>query len=179
MDKPYISEVIIVEGKTDKQFLLSFLNADIIETNGSAISEEFLNELVEISKKREVLVITDPDSPGEKIRNTIIQKIPKTNHIYLDKKDSLFNGKVGLAQCQKEYVLKKLKEVVMFNKQQLHLGITIHDLFELGLVGLESSFKKRSALCKKLKISTCNGKQLLQKVNWMKMNLDLLKGFIN
>ena len=32
-----INEIIVVEGKSDKQFLETFLNADILTCNGSAI----------------------------------------------------------------------------------------------------------------------------------------------
>jgi ribonuclease M5 len=108
MNKQIIDAVIVVEGKTDKQFLLSFIEAHILETNGSAISESFLIELQEISKSKRILVITDPDSPGEKIRNSIIQAVPKSHHIFLDKKQAIHQRKVGLAQCSKEYLLYQL-----------------------------------------------------------------------
>lgn len=177
MSKPRIDSVIVVEGKTDKQFLLSFIDAHIVETNGSAISDQCISELIELSKDKEILIITDPDSPGEKIRNTIIQKITKTSHIYLEKKDCMSNGKVGLAQSNKEYLLEKLKNRVVLDKQVKLASITLFDLYKLDLIGTPSSFEKRRSICRHLNLAICNGKQLLQKLNWMNINLELLRNF--
>ena len=53
--------VIVVEGKTDVQFLSSFVKADFVEVNGSAISRETISYISALSKKRKVIVLTDPD----------------------------------------------------------------------------------------------------------------------
>ena len=64
-----IKEVIIVEGKSDKQFLETFLKADILTCNGSAIDGFDIEYVKELANKRGVIILTDPDYPGQKIRN--------------------------------------------------------------------------------------------------------------
>lgn len=179
MNKLKVNDVIVVEGKTDKQFLLSFIDSIILETNGSAISKAFLNELKEISRHQSILVITDPDSPGEKIRNTIIQILPESKHIYLDKTQAIHKNKVGLAQCSKDYILEKLKEKISFKRNPAHSDITLHDLLVFGLIGTNAAADKRFKLCDSLHIAPCNGKQLLQKLHWMNISKEMLKKYLS
>lgn len=50
-----IKEIIIVEGKSDKQFLQSFLDADIFTCNGSAIDGFDIEFIKNLAKKGEQL----------------------------------------------------------------------------------------------------------------------------
>ena len=51
-----IKEFIIVEGKDDTTAIKRAVNADTIETNGSAISEETLRRIEHAQQKRGVIV---------------------------------------------------------------------------------------------------------------------------
>ena len=75
-----VEPVIVVEGKSDVDFLSSFLEADFVTTNGSEISEETLRYLKEIAKKRGIILLTDPDYPGLQIRSRIAEQIPSVQH---------------------------------------------------------------------------------------------------
>lgn len=66
MDKMKIREVIVVEGKDDTKRINMAVNADTLETRGSAISDETLEQIEELQEKRGVIVFTDPDFSGEK-----------------------------------------------------------------------------------------------------------------
>ena len=82
-DKMKIQEVIVVEGKDDTKRIKMAVNADTIETRGSAISDETLDQIAELQEKRGVIVFTDPDYSGEKIRKTIrsiASRRPKSAH---------------------------------------------------------------------------------------------------
>ena len=67
--------VIVVEGTSDINKLKNLIDADFVSVNGSAISEEILQYLEELSKQREIIVLTDPDYPGEQIRKKISQRV--------------------------------------------------------------------------------------------------------
>ena len=69
-----IKEIIVVEGKDDTIAIKRAVNADTIETNGSAISEETLKRIAHAQKKRGVIVFTDPDYPGRRIRAIIEER---------------------------------------------------------------------------------------------------------
>ena len=94
--KKKIDQVIVVEGESDRSFLQSFLDADIIITNGSEISEDTLCFIEELSKTREILVMTDPDSPGKRIRQIIQERIKNCKHCHIEKEKAIKGKKVGI-----------------------------------------------------------------------------------
>ena len=72
--------LIIVEGKTDIQFLETFLDAEFVSVNGSAISRETISFIKEASKQRKCIVLTDPDAPGARIRKILNEAVPNLLH---------------------------------------------------------------------------------------------------
>lgn len=76
MKKIDIQEVIVVEGKDDTANLRRFYNVDTYETRGSAIDEEDLERIERLHNLRGVIVFTDPDYNGERIRKIIMNAIP-------------------------------------------------------------------------------------------------------
>ncbi len=79
-----IKEIIVVEGKDDTRAIQSAVNADTIETNGSAVSMETIVKIQLAMKVRGVIVLTDPDFPGEKIRKFITEHVPNCKHAFID-----------------------------------------------------------------------------------------------
>ena len=77
--------LIVVEGKTDIAYLSSFIDADFYSVNGSAVSESDVNFIKEYLKKGDVIVLTDPDFPGKKIRNYLNQQIEGLKNAYVRK----------------------------------------------------------------------------------------------
>ena len=58
----------------DQETLQNFikeLNANGFKLNGSEISDETLDLIKELSKNHNIIVFTDPDYPGERIRKKI------------------------------------------------------------------------------------------------------------
>ena len=63
-----IKQVVVVEGRDDTKRLKETFGAiDTIETRGSAIDEATLERIRQAQAKRGVIVLTDPDFPGEKL----------------------------------------------------------------------------------------------------------------
>ena len=56
-----IKEVIVVEGKDDTKRINLAVNADTLETRGSALSEETIEQIQQLQETRGVIVFTDPD----------------------------------------------------------------------------------------------------------------------
>lgn len=57
MDKMKIQEIIVVEGKTIQRRLREVVDADTIETIGSAINEEILMQIEHAQETRGVIVL--------------------------------------------------------------------------------------------------------------------------
>jgi ribonuclease M5 len=71
-----IEEVIVVEGKNDTRRIQEVVDAGTIETMGSAVHEDILGQIEHAEEVRGVIVFTDPDFAGEKIRKIIIEAVP-------------------------------------------------------------------------------------------------------
>jgi len=172
-----IKEIIVVEGKTDIDFLSSFLDADFYSVNGSAITDQDIEFLAQASKQRGIIVLTDPDFPGMQIRNKIKERIPEAKHAYVRKEVSIKHGKVGVAESTKDEVIHSLSNLISF--EDVSGKITNSDLFDLGLNGQDNSSELRKKLCDYLKIGYSNSKQLLLKLNSINISLKEIKDILN
>src|SRR6185437_15191230 len=80
-----IKEIIVVEGKSDTIAVRRATGADTIETNGSAIDEQTIRRIRHAQQTRGVIVFTDPDYPGRRIRAIIEEQVPGVKHAFLKK----------------------------------------------------------------------------------------------
>ncbi|WP_425442097.1 toprim domain-containing protein, partial [Sediminibacillus massiliensis] len=56
MDNSRIKEIIVVEGKDDTAKIKQAIDADTIETNGSAVNQEILDQIKHAQQKRGVII---------------------------------------------------------------------------------------------------------------------------
>lgn len=169
-----IDGIIVVEGKSDVSFLSSFIDAEFVTTNGSEISKETINYLKESIKTKNIYVLTDPDYPGERIRKILDENIDGLNHCFINKENSIKKGKVGVAESNKEEILKALSNATKTN--QINQGsITLNDLVVLGLCGDTNSEEKRNKIAKELNLGHCNAKTFLKRINYRGISIDELK----
>lgn len=172
-----VKELIVVEGKTDLIFLKSFLDADIVITNGSEISKETLEYIKEANKKQGVIILTDPDYPGLRIRNIITDYIGDCKHAYIEKNKAIKGKKVGVAETKKEDIIEALKNVITY-KKEYQKSVTESDLYELGLIGKEDSKKQREKICTYYHLGWCNAKTFLKRINMFEIKKDEIKEVI-
>lgn len=172
-----IKEIIVVEGKSDKQFLETFLKADILTCNGSAIDGFDRQYLIELSKTRGVIVLTDPDYPGERIRKEVSSYLPVCKHAFVRKENSIKKHKVGVAEASKEEVLRALENVVTFDETNKG-NLTETDLFLLNISGPNSS-KNKEKVINQFHLGYCNSKTLLKRLNLLKVSKEALEIIIN
>lgn len=156
-----IKEVIVVEGKSDTIVIQNAVNADTIETNGSEISKDTIERIRLAQEKRGVIIFTDPDFPGERIRKIISNEVPGCKHAFLPKKEAIAHNKkgVGVEHASKESIreaLQHIKEEFIEETEK----ISWNDLVAAGLIGGLQAKARREKLGKLLKIGYMNGKQL-------------------
>ena len=70
-----IKEAIIVEGAYDKAKLAGFIDGVILTTHGFAVytNPDFINTIKELARTCGIVILTDSDSAGMKIRNFVKQ----------------------------------------------------------------------------------------------------------
>lgn len=163
MSKVALPIALVVEGSTDKAFLSGFLDCEYILTNGSAISRETLEYIKEVSKRKQIVVLTDPDFPGEQIRAKVAAEVPEAAHAFVRKEVSIKHHKVGVAESTKEEVLAALSSVVPGSISQGTLVMA--DLVDLGLMGQPESDAKRKAIADAWHLGHVNAKSFLRRLN--------------
>ena len=85
MEKLQIPYPVIVEGKYDRERLLSVMTGQVLTTDGFGIFKrgERLSLFRALAKKTPVIVLTDPDGAGTLIRSHLVGALPKERIIPL------------------------------------------------------------------------------------------------
>ena len=126
-----IKEIIVVEGKSDTVAVKRATGADTIETNGSAIDDKTLIRIQHAQETRGVIVFTDPDFPGRRIRAIIEEHIPGVKHAFLEKKLTIAkNGQgLGIEHAHDEDIREALRSVYTVDDQPV-VDIPLADLMD-------------------------------------------------
>ncbi|MBY6038537.1 ribonuclease M5 [Fictibacillus nanhaiensis] len=166
-----IKEFIIVEGKCDTLAIKRSVDADTIETNGSEISIDTLNRIKRAHEIRGIIVFTDPDFPGKRIRQIISEYVPGCKHAYLAKQDAIAKGDkgVGVEHASNEAIVEALshvREEMMEPESEL---ISWEDLIAAGLTGGAGSKRRREMLGAELRLGYMNAKQLYKRLNMFRV----------
>lgn len=78
-----IKELIVVEGKSDTVAVKRAVEADTIETGGSAVDRTVIAKIALAMERRGVIILTDPDHAGERIRKIVSAKVPGCKHAFI------------------------------------------------------------------------------------------------
>ena len=160
-----IKEIIVVEGRDDITAIKRVVDAHIIALNGfSALSKKTINKMVELSQNNDLILFTDPDFAGKKIRDTLKKYIPNIKHAFVSQKDATRNDNIGVENANDKAILEALKNVVTVN-QDVENRFNISDLIDNGFVSGSNAKERRIMLGDILKIGYYNAKQLLKALN--------------
>ena len=164
-EKLKINEIIVVEGRDDITAIKRVVDAHIIALNGfSALSEKTINKIVELSKNNDLILFTDPDFAGKKIRDTLKKYIPNIKHAFVSQKDATRNDNIGVENANDKAILEALKNVVIANQDGKN-RFNISDLIDNRFVSGSNAKERRIMLGDILKIGYYNAKQLLKALN--------------
>lgn len=161
-----VREVIVVEGRYDKNALSQVVDAVIIETSGFGIfnDAEKRKLLQTMAEARGLIVLTDSDGAGFVIRNYIKGCVdPKlVKHAYIPdiygkerRKSALSReGKLGVEGMKPQVLLDALiRAGATFDDEENKKTaprISKADMYARGLSGREGSAEKRARLIKQL-----------------------------
>lgn len=161
-----VREVIVVEGRYDKNTLSQVVDAVIIETSGFGIfnDAEKRKLLQTMAEARGIIVLTDSDGAGFVIRNYIKGCVdPKlVKHAYIPdiygkerrKSAPSREGKLGVEGMKPQVLLDALiRAGATFDDEENKKTaprISKADMYARGLSGREGSAEKRASLIKQL-----------------------------
>lgn len=163
-----IEELIVVEGKNDAQAVRRALGAvDILWTEGYGLTREKLQYIKEMAARRGVIVLTDPDSVGEQIRERIRCTVPEAKQVYLSKKEarSKDDRDIGVENATPEDIRRAFQYIQVEHIELKDPIFKMDDLVRAGLTGLPDSAEKRRAVGRILGLGDANAKQFLHRLN--------------
>ncbi|MFC5529990.1 ribonuclease M5 [Cohnella yongneupensis] len=153
-------EMIVVEGKDDTTAVRRAIGADTIETGGSAIGENVLRRIELAQERRGVIILTDPDAPGERIRKIVAERVPGAKHAFLTKDEARGSRGLGVEHASDEAIRRAIDRV---RGPEGGVGelqeIEWSDLLDAGLIVHASSARRRERMGELLGIGYANGKQ--------------------
>ena len=163
-----INEVIVVEGKSDTQRLKSFFDVDTIETHGLGLNKDTIEYIKEINNRRGVILLLDPDTPGEKIRQRLNESIPNLKNAFLNSDEAREKNKVGVEHASKEKIEEALNNIITYIDN--NNSITNEEIYKLGLLGNNNSKELRDKVSRHFHIGKCNGKTLIKRLNMLNLS---------
>jgi ribonuclease M5 len=171
---PKIKEIIVVEGKNDTFAIRKAVDADTIETNGSAIDEVILAQIQRAQKTRGVIVFTDPDYAGERIRKIISRAIPGVKHAFLTQEKAKGKRKIGIEHASSEDIRSALEKVRTIDVLEDVDVIEWEEYVELGFVGHSDSSQFRKQVAEQLCIGYANAKQFFRRLHALQVTREEL-----
>ena len=179
-----IREVIVVEGRYDKNTVSQVVDAAVVTLGGFAVfnDREKLAFLRRLARERGLIILTDSDGAGFVLRNYLTGALPKdrVKQAYIPdiagkerrKRRPGKAGMLGVEGMRPEVLLEALRrcgatfEDETAEPREPEDPITKADLYALGLTGGPDSGEKRRALLRRLDLPehlTANG--LLEALN--------------
>ncbi len=198
--KPRISEVIVVEGRYDKNTLLQVVDATVVTTGGFSVfnDEEKLAFLRRLAAQRGLVLLTDSDGAGFVIRNYLKGSLPadQIKQAYIPditgkerrKKAPGRENKLGVEGMEPAVLLDALRRAgATFegeNQPIRSTAITKAELLEKGYIGQNSTEKRRRLLRELSLPSHLTPNAMLEALNllltreeWEKMQYDMVENF--
>ena len=166
MEDDFIKEVIIVEGRDDIDAVQKAVKADIIATHGYGISRSTIDRIRTAYEKRGIIILTDPDQAGNKIRQRLTDLFPDALQAYISKAEALDKAQtdIGVENASPQVIARAIEAAGRTLTRQ-HSEFTERDMDTYGLSAGPGSKEKRDALGRKLGIGYANSKGFLKRLN--------------
>ncbi|KNF09813.1 ribonuclease M5 [Gottschalkia purinilytica] len=159
-----IKEIIVVEGRDDIAAVKKAVDAEMIATSGFGITKETLQRIRKAGERRGVIIFTDPDYAGEKIREIVSKNVKNCKHAFLPRDKAIKDDDIGIENASPEDIIEALN-MARVESISPSCEFSQLDLIHNGLIGSESSSVKRDILGRILGIGYCNSKQFLKRLN--------------
>ena len=119
-----------------------------MRTRGSAINEQDLERIQRLHQRHGVIVFTDPDFNGERIRRMIMTAIPTVQHAFLKRDEAVPKSKtkgrsLGIEHASYEDLKTALAQVTEQFENENEFDISRSDLIRLGFLAGADSRKRR------------------------------------
>jgi ribonuclease M5 len=159
-----IQEVIVVEGKKDIAAVRQAVEAECVATDGFGLLPRTIEKLEQAYRRRGLIILTDPDSAGERIRRYLGDRFPAAKHAFVPRKDASTADDVGIEQACPAAIRAALAQV-RYREFQPIPRFSAADLLAARLNGAPCAAARRAVLGARLGIGYANAKTFLYRLN--------------
>ena len=160
-----IQQVIVVEGKSDVAAIRRSVEADCLITGGFSLTPQLVGQIAAAYQRRGIIILTDPDSAGERIRSFLRDRFPAAGHAFVPRSEAVgADGRIGVEKASPEQIraaLAKVRLAEVAPRQEFDLA----DIVDNGLAGVNDAEDKRAFLGAELGIGWANAKTFLHRLN--------------
>ncbi len=169
-----IKEVIVVEGKDDTTAIKRAVDADTIETGGSAIGRSVIERVKLAMARRGVIILTDPDHAGERIRKIISEQVPGCKHAFITREEATLKADIGVENADPDTIRRALSQLKT-EFSGVESDISWSHLLDAGLIHHPDAARRRLIVGNNLGIGYCNGKQFHKRCQMFAIRLEELQ----
>ncbi|MDR6227122.1 ribonuclease M5 [Desmospora profundinema] len=174
-----IKEVIVVEGKKDTAAIKRAVQADTIETGGSAVGPDVIADVRRAQQVRGAIVFTDPDAAGERIRRILSREVPGLKHAFVLEERARGPYGVGVEHAAPEVIRSALVEARLEEEGTFDRGVSWERYLEAGLSGGPGSRERRLALSRFLGVGYANGRQFFKRIHLLRITREEFETALN
>jgi ribonuclease M5 len=174
--RPRLAEVVVVEGAHDVARVLRAVDADVVATGGSRIHRDVFARLERAREQgRGIIVLTDPDHEGGRIRARIASAFPDCRHAHVARADAHGSGDIGVERACVDVIrvaLEQARAPIAESAAQAAAasarpgaGAPTWEAFvALGLAGEDGAAQLRADVGARLRLGFANAKTLYKRV---------------
>ncbi|MCL6626436.1 ribonuclease M5 [Alicyclobacillus shizuokensis] len=168
--RPRLEDVVVVEGLHDRHKVESAVDADVFVVGGDRISRRLLQQLQRIRRTRGIIILTDPDGPGERIRRRIDEQVPGCRHAFIPRAAATDGRRVGVELASVEAIVEALLHTrgaaASAAAPTARAPVfSLADLVVVGLAGCAGAAERRRQVGERLGIGSANAKAFVRKLN--------------
>ena len=161
-----IYEIIVVEGRGDEDAVKKAAECETILLSGFGTSREIFSRIDKAYEKQGIIILTDPDYAGEKIRARLAKRYPMAKHAFISREEGMKKGDIGVENASAQAIRKALEGARCGLREENRPPVfSMKDLAAEGLLGTPAASEKRDKLGAVLGIGYGNAKTFLKRLN--------------
>ena len=142
------------------------VDADCIITDGFRLRSAAIKNIRAAYEKRGIIILTDPDTVGERIRARLTEMFPHARHAFIPVEDATNagDGDIGVEQASPAAVRAALDKVHT-PMEEPEETFSMSDMMHAGLTGTDDAAARRAQLGRRLGLGFANAKTFLRRLN--------------
>jgi ribonuclease M5 len=169
----------IVEGKDDVSRLKAAGARFVMTTEGFLVSNRLKGFLKNAQNIRGIVLLLDPDGPGNKIREELHHTLSAYEDVFIDKAQASARRKIGVAEADTDYIKEALAEQLKADEKSGEKEtFSLSDVSSLGLTGQNSALKKEK-LKRKYSLVITTAKSIADQLSILRITPEEIGEFIH